>query len=339
MERRTVLASIGIGFGVTAAGCLSETDATPVEGSEPNPNSEGGTSERASDPGEQPLSTQNDSPTAVDPDTTVDRQLGDETLESTGLRKPVQLVLANRRSEEQTPTLVVERDETTVLEEAFELGPDATVHVALTELGEYTARVVLPETEQQPERTESVSIGYEQFDCNQTTATLAVTDEEITSHVASTLMACSGVVTATVDTGETSENEATAPAGFESDGTESGPGHALVVHNPTDETRPTRVLIDTAAESPSSPLFDGVYTLESDATAAVDIPESGEYELTVARLDSDAVDRTQIDTGEFDCNSSTTRVELDAAGALESVTMSTRMACPGVNAAEKPGTE
>ncbi|ELY94344.1 hypothetical protein C482_18587 [Natrialba chahannaoensis JCM 10990] len=337
MERRTVLASIGIGLGVTAAGCLSETDATPTEGSEPNPDSEGGTSERATDPDEQPLSTKNNSPTAVDPDTTVDRQLGDETLESTGLRKPVHLVLANRRSEEQTPTLVIERDETTVLEEAFELGADAAVHVAVTDLGEYTARVVLPETETQPERAETVSIGYEQFDCNQTTATLAVTDEEITSHVASTLMACSGVVTATVDEGETSE--ATATAGLGSDETESGPGHTLVVHNPTDETRSTRVLIDTMAESAPAPLFDGVYTLESDATAAVDIPESDEYELTVTRLDSDAVDRTQIDTGEFDCNSSTTHVELDAAGALESATMSTLMGCAGVNAAEKPETE
>ncbi|WP_323171126.1 hypothetical protein [Natrialba sp. PRR66] len=318
MERRTVLASIGIGLTTAAAGCLSETDATADPGSESESNPE---SESTPENDDRSLATQAESaPTTVESGATVDRRIGDETLADSGLRKPVQVALTNRASETHTPALVIERDETTVLEESFELGADAAVHVSLSDLDEFTVRATLPDAEQ----AETVTVGRDQFDCNATTATIAVQDDgTLESSVISTLMACRGVVTATVERDETNSTTVGAmPGASEQDAADAK--HGVVVHNPTAQTWTTRILL----EESSDPTFDGVYTLEPGATAEIELAESGEYDLDVTVLETDATEHEQIGATSFDCNTSTTQAELDAAGTVDLTTISTRMACP-----------
>ncbi|ELY99175.1 hypothetical protein [Natrialba asiatica] len=314
MERRTVLASIGIGLTTAAAGCLSETDATADPGSESD-------SESGPESDGRSLATQAESaPTAVESGATADRLIGDETLADGGLRKPVQVALTNRASETHTPALAIERNETTVLEEAFELGADAAVHVSLTDLDEYTVRATLPDAEQE----ETVTVGRDQFDCNATTATVAVRDDgTLESSVVSTLMACRGVVTATVERDETNSTTVGAVPGA-SEQESADARHGIVVHNPTAQTWTTHILLDES----SDPTFDGVYALEPGATAEIELAESGEYDLDVTVLETDATDHERIGATSFDCNASTTQAELDAAGTLELATISTQVACP-----------
>lgn len=316
MERRTVLASIGIGMTTAAAGCLSETDATADPGSESESNPESTPENDA-----RSLATQAESaPTTVESGATADRLIGDETLADSGLRKPVQVALTNRASETHTPALVIERNGTTVLEESFELGADAAVHVSLSDLDEFTVRATLPDAEQ----AETVTVGRDQFDCNATTATVAVQDDgTLESSVVSTLMACGGVVTTTVERDETNSTTVGAMPGA-SEQESADARHGIVVHNPTAQAWTTHILLEESSDR----TFDGVYTLEPGATAEIELAESGEYSLDVTVLETDATEHEHIGATYFDCNTSTTQAELDAAGTLELATISTQMACP-----------
>lgn len=321
MERRTVLTSIGIGLTIATAGCVSRAE----QASDPGANTEN----RYTDTEGTSDADATSAVTSVSDEDAEERTLGDGSLDENGLRTPVQVTLTNEAAETREAQLVVRESEDTLFDESFELEADAAVHVSLTELGEYTVQTTLIDAatgaDGDTETTEMLDVGYEQFDCNSTTAAVGIHDDgSLTSSVRSTLMACQGVVTERVASDETaSSTVGTEPSAT---GDEQAPGdetHGFVVHNPTGQTWTARLLV----EQSSDPAFDGVYTLEPDATAEVILVESGDYRLETVVIETETAESEEIGPDSFDCNASTTQVELDSAGDLELTTISTQMAC------------
>ncbi|MFC7073094.1 hypothetical protein ACFQJ7_12475 [Halovenus rubra] len=310
MERREFLTTASIGITTAVTGCLSQASSTGSS----EPDMEDSTPTR-----DQPTTETNTTPesTRLKSGETAKRTLGSGSLDESGLRKPHHVALSNQSEQTQTVTLTIQRAESTVLDERFELTVDATVDVSLTDLDTYDAEVTVAATE----TTETVTIDPAQFTCNVVRTTMSVqADGSVDSAAVSTKMACPGVVTATVDADESVSHTLGDEPVPQDTGAEV---HNVLVHNPSNQSWTARVLLDQA----TTPRFDGLYTIAPNGTVLLTLTESDTYDMEVEVLETDSVETAQIASEDFDCNESSTRAEIDDEGALTMSTVSTRMAC------------
>lgn len=204
-----------------------------------------------------------------------------------------------------------------MFEESVELEANASIVASLTDLDSYTTRVSVPELDV----TEEVAIDPIQFSCNVNRTMVSLQeDRTLDSTSISTRMACPGVVTETVPADERVSHT------LGNDSSPADPGksnHSLVLRNASDESWTTRILI----EDDSTAQFDGVYTVEPKGSVLVTFSESGTYTLSMDVLETGAAATEQVTPENFDCNESSTQVEIDATGELTANTVSTLMAC------------
>jgi hypothetical protein len=310
MKRRTFLASAGIGLATAAAGCTSQ----PISGGAPETDSEATTT--TSEDG-QTETTQTPEQTLVEAGNTVERTVGTESLEERGLRTPHHVTFGNPTGEPHQGSITISKAGETVFEESVDLEANASFVASLTDLDTYTARVAVPELN----ATEEVTIDLIQFSCNVTRTTVSIQeDDTLDSMSISTRMACPGVVTETAPANglashTVGDNPIPADTGKFS--------HSIRLRNPSDETWTTRILV----EKESIVQFDGVYTVEPEATVLITLSESGIYSLSMSVLETEAMETEQITPENFDCTESSTQAEINATGELTANTVSTLMAC------------
>jgi hypothetical protein len=310
MKRRTFLASAGIGLATAAAGCTTQAPASGAseedsETTTPTPESR------------QTATEQTSERTLIETGATAERTIGTASLEERGLRETHHVAFRNPTEESHQGTITVSKASGVVFEESVELEANASIVVSLTDLGTYTTRVTVPDIGS----TEEVTIDPSQFTCNVTRTTVSIREDSTLDSVSvSTRMACPGVVTGTVPANERMSytlGNGSVPA----DTGESN--HALVLQNPSNETWTARILV----ENDSVVQFDGLYTVESEGTVLITFSESGTYTLSMSVLETEAMETEQVTPEYFNCNESSTRAEIDAAGELTVNTVSTLMAC------------
>lgn len=309
MERRTFLASAGIGLVTAAAGCTSQA----TSGGEPETDLDTTTTSSDARSGTKPMSEQ----TLIDAGDTAERTIGGASLDERGLRTPHHVGFENSTEETHQGTITVSKANETVFEESVELEANASIVASLTDLDSYTTRVSVPELDV----TEEVAIDPIQFSCNVNRTMVSLQeDRTLDSTSISTRMACPGVVTETVPADERVSHT------LGNDSSPADPGksnHSLVLRNASDESWTTRILI----EDDSTAQFDGVYTVEPKGSVLVTFSESGTYTLSMDVLETGAAATEQVTPENFDCNESSTQVEIDATGELTANTVSTLMAC------------
>lgn len=310
MKRRTFLASAGVGLSIAAAGCTSQ-----VAGSgstETDTETASNTSESARDGTNQTLDQ-----ILIEAGDTAERPLGNASLDTRGLRKPHQVAFGNPTNEIHHGTISITTTSETVFEESVKLEANASIIASLTDLETYTVRVTVPALD----ATEVVTIYPRQFTCNVTKTTISVQeDHTLNSISASTRMACPGVVSETVPADET-VSETLGDDSTSADTERST--HTFMLRNPSEKTWAVRMLV----ENDSTAQFDGVYTVEPEGTVLITLNESGTYTLSSDVLETDTTVTEQVTPENFDCNQSSTRVEVDAEGELTVNTLSTLMAC------------
>jgi len=94
--------------------------------------------------------------------------------------------------------------------------------------------------------------------------------------------------------------------------------------------RDVRVVVGCACE----PLLDETVTLPADAFLSLTFAEPGAYEFRLAVGNGDLRPVTAYDCGAFDCNDTTTTVQVTADGTVRTETLSTAVACPGPTVAD-----
>ncbi|WP_193788386.1 hypothetical protein [Haloferax mucosum] len=308
MQRRQLLAAVGIGLTTAVAGCTSQASTGEGEDAELDTTTATGTETETETAPE---------PTAVAAGETTTRTIGTGSLDDSGMRKSHNVVLTNQTETSESASLTITQAGKTVLDERFELASKAAVAVPITDLGSYEVRATLTATD----ATETVTISLEQFTCNVTRTTIGVTaDRALTSGSVSTLMACPGVVTERVPAdGSTSKT-----LGDEPVLADTGKGtHTVLLRNPTDETWTARIQIRTV----SAPQFDGLYTVESNGTVLLTLSEDGNYALDIGVIETGATATEEVGPKNFECNRSSTRGEITTDGGLDVATSATLMAC------------
>ncbi|WP_241987244.1 hypothetical protein [Halorubrum sp. SD690R] len=80
-------------------------------------------------------------------------------------------------------------------------------------------------------------------------------------------------------------------------------------------------------ENDSTAQFDGVYTVGPAGTVLITLGERGTYTLSVDVLETEGTITEQATPENFDCNQSSTQVNISAGGELTGNTLSTLMAC------------
>jgi len=309
MERRTFLASAGIGLVTATAGCTSQ--ATPSGSPE--------TDEETTTPGSEgtQTGTEQTEQTLIEAGDTAERRIGTASLEERGLRNAHHVAFGNPTAESHQGTMTITTGGETVFEESVELEANASIVASLTDLDAYTARVAVPELDV----AEEVTIEPHQFTCNVTKTTVSIQeDNTLDSRSVSTRMACPGVVTETAP----ADGLASYTLGDDPIPADTGKfSHTLLLRNPSDETWTTRILV----ENDSTAQFDGVYTVEPEGTVLITLSERGTYTLSMAVVETETTVTEQVTPANFDCNESSTRAEIIATGELTTNTVSTLMAC------------
>ncbi|AFK18272.1 hypothetical protein E6P09_05780 [Haloferax mediterranei ATCC 33500] len=102
--------------------------------------------------------------------------------------------------------------------------------------------------------------------------------------------------------------------------------HYVAFSNPTDETHQGTVTILQSGET----VLDESVELEPNATIAASLTDLDTYTARMAVPALDATEGVTIDPGQFTCNMTKTTISIQGDGTLDSVGISTRMACPGV---------
>lgn len=319
MKRRTFLASAGIGLATAAAGCTSQATSSgaPETDSETTTTTSGDT---------QPKTEQMPEQTLIEAGDTAERTIGTASLEERGLRNPHHVAFGNPTEETHQGMITISKASETVFEESVELEANASIVASLTDLDTYTTRVTVPELD----ATEEVTIDPSQFTCNVTKTTVSIQeDSTLDSMGISTRMACPGVVTETVP----ADGRASHTLGNDSIPADTGKSnHTLMLRNASNESWTTRILV----ENDSTAQFDGIYTVEPKGSVLVTFSESGTYTLSMGVLETEATVTEQVTPENFDCNESSTRAEIDAAGELTANTVSTLMACDiGTNSTDE----
>ena len=102
--------------------------------------------------------------------------------------------------------------------------------------------------------------------------------------------------------------------------------HHVALTNQTEEERSLSLSIQGARTAS----FDHQYILEPDATVSVSLTALDTYAVRASTPESAATESVSIEPPQFTCNVTRTSIALTAPDTFESMTASTRMACPGV---------
>ncbi|TKX44871.1 hypothetical protein EXE41_12935 [Halorubrum sp. SD690R] len=310
MKRRMFLASAGIGFSTAAAGCTSQavSSRSPEADTEKTAN----TSEST-----QNETDQKSAQTLIKAGDTAERTIGAGSLDTRSLRKPHHVAFRNPTEETHHGTITISTASETVFEESIEFEANTSLIASLSDLNLYTVRVAVPTLD----ATKEVTVEPDQFICNVTKTTISVReDRTLGSMSVSTRMACPGVVSKSVPADERVSHT----LGEDSTSTDSERGsHTLVLRNSSDETWTARMLV----ENDSTAQFDGVYTVGPAGTVLITLGERGTYTLSVDVLETEGTITEQATPENFDCNQSSTQVNISAGGELTGNTLSTLMAC------------
>ncbi|WP_049906816.1 hypothetical protein [Halorubrum tebenquichense] len=310
MKRRLFLASAGIGLSTAVAGCTSQAPLSASSESDLEAGSN--TSKTIENETDQKLEQ-----TRIEVGDTTERTIGTGSLEERGLRTAHHVVFGNPTEATHHGTVTISTASETVFEESVVLEANASIVASLTDLGTYTVRVTVPELD----ATEVVTLDAHQFTCNVTKTTVNVQEDgALGSTSISTRMACPGVVSETAPSDEVMSHT----LGDEPVPADTGQfTHTFMLRNPSDETWTARMLV----EADSTAQFDGLYAVEPESTVLLTLTESSTYTLSVDVLETEMTASEQITPENFDCNQSSTRVEIDSEGELIMNTLSTLMAC------------
>jgi hypothetical protein len=102
--------------------------------------------------------------------------------------------------------------------------------------------------------------------------------------------------------------------------------HHVAFGNPTEETHHGTITVSTASEA----VFEESVELQANASIVASLTDLGTYTVRVAVPELDATEEVTIEPTQFTCNVTKTTVSVQEDGTLDSTSMSTRMACPGV---------
>lgn len=111
--------------------------------------------------------------------------------------------------------------------------------------------------------------------------------------------------------------------------------HHVAFGNPTEEVHHGTVTVSTASET----VFEESVVLEADASIVASLTDLGTYTVQVAVPELDATEVVTLDPHQFTCNVTKTSVNVQGDGTLDSTSISTRMACPGVVSETAPSDE
>ncbi|MFC3956997.1 hypothetical protein [Halovivax cerinus] len=306
MKRRHVLAAAGLGATAATAGCLQRLDATTPADTQPR----GSTPDGDTPPSDAARSTR------VPSGGTVERAPGDDTSGIGGRRSPHAVFLTNPTNTGRTVALVIVQGGKTLLDEAFAVEPEGTVAVEIRRLAAYTVEATVEGSGE----TETATVERAQFDCNATSVQLELqADSSLSSSTLSTLMACGNVVTDRVASGERVEHTVgTIEQSDELDG-----HHTVSVENPTARPLTARLLLGDGERT----LFDGLFSVEPDATADVHFDRNGSDRIEARVLETDASATVDLEEAGLGCTAARTTFELTEGGVLDTSTISTDLAC------------
>jgi len=102
--------------------------------------------------------------------------------------------------------------------------------------------------------------------------------------------------------------------------------HRVAVRNPTTTTRTVALTVRRGGED----VFAERFALDSEAVVGVVLTDLADYEVQTTLPESGATETVTIGPASFTCNVTQTRVAVEPAGTLSSASVSTMMACPGV---------
>lgn len=102
--------------------------------------------------------------------------------------------------------------------------------------------------------------------------------------------------------------------------------HHVTFGNQTEETHQGTITVSKAGET----VFEEPVELEANANIAVSLTDLNPYAIRVTVPALDATEAVTIEPSQFTCNVTRTAVGIQEDSTLDSIGMSTRMACPGV---------
>lgn len=111
--------------------------------------------------------------------------------------------------------------------------------------------------------------------------------------------------------------------------------HHVAFGNPTEATHHGTITISTASET----VFEESVELQANASLVASLTDLGTYTVRVTVPELDATEVVTLDPHQFTCNVTKTTVSVQEDGALDSTSISTRMACPGVVSETAPSDE
>ncbi len=304
MKRRTLLGVIGLSIG-PITGCLSQ-----VESSEKTSSKSSVTNQPSS-----PTETTTSGREHVPEDESIRKSLGNGMLTDGESRKPHGIVLTNSTADIQTSRLTIRKpDNSVVHNKIYELGPEAEIVVSLTDPLRYSITANLYGADV----SETIEIALERFDCNSSSATFdIVADNRIEVRGITTAMLCAVLQSEYINAGK----EHSQSLGEGSSPNIGWKPHHVTITNPTDDTWTVRLLI----ERNGTILLDGIYTLESKATAEVTLTERGDYQGTVSVPISGTTEIFEPDS--FDCNGASTNATIASDGKLDVEMITTDIDC------------
>jgi len=111
--------------------------------------------------------------------------------------------------------------------------------------------------------------------------------------------------------------------------------HHVAFGNPTEETHHGTITISTASET----VFEESVELQANASIVASLTDLSTYTVRVTVPELDATEVVTLDPHQFTCNVTKTTVNVQEDGTLDSTSISTRMACPGVVSDTAPSDE
>ena len=102
--------------------------------------------------------------------------------------------------------------------------------------------------------------------------------------------------------------------------------HHVAFGNSTEESHQGTITVSTADET----VFEESVELEANASIVVSLTDLDTYTIRVTVPELDATEQVTIEPGQFTCNVTRTTVSIQEDNTLDSMSVSTLMACPGV---------
>ncbi|WP_338072082.1 hypothetical protein [Haloarcula rubripromontorii] len=102
--------------------------------------------------------------------------------------------------------------------------------------------------------------------------------------------------------------------------------HHVAFGNPTEAAHQGTITVSKANET----VFEESVELEANASIVVSLTDLDTYTTCVTIPELDATEEVTVEPGQFTCNVARTTVSIQEDNTLDSTSVSTRMACPGV---------